>query len=122
VPHGMLTVKTADSVVRLVILCFVLVLCIIGYVVYADYQGRVDVVEAQRLGCERSKLDRAANARFQKTYIVYVEKQIEAEGVPSSIVVAAKRSLPTYEQTSAELYKRSKSNCSEVFPDARLFP
>ena len=47
----------------LVVIGMLVQLSVIVYVAYSQYQGRQDSIAHLRAGCERSKLDRADNAR-----------------------------------------------------------
>lgn len=97
------------------------------------YQARIDLVASQRAGCERGKLDRAANAEGWRTAQVAraasaaENKSISIEAVNKLIrqpvspgdgfdLIAARR----YHKITTELTKRSRINCAEAFPDATL--
>ena len=96
--------------VKLLIVGMVVQLGVIGYVLYSSYQGRVDLINAQRHGCVRGKLDRRANARGWRT--------------------AQHRSLSQHQPRFSKIYNgiasgldaRSRIDCTKVFPSASLLP
>jgi hypothetical protein len=49
--------------VRLVALQLLVQVLLIGLVLWSSYSARHNLVDSQRAGCERGKLDRAASAR-----------------------------------------------------------
>lgn len=129
-----LSSKQGASVVKLLIAGMVCFLLLVGYVFFQAYQGRTDLVNSQRAGCERAKLDRAANAEGWRTAqtarlrtlaetmhisfdaVKQVLKQKPSSGdLPD--LVAARR----YDSIAAGLEDRSRINCTEAFPDAKIF-
>lgn len=74
-----------------------------------SFQGRADLVQSQREGCSRGKLDRAANAEGWRI----AEAARRAEGQTD---VAAR-----YARIAASLEARAKINCAERFPDPGPF-
>lgn len=117
-----ITTTTATKIVRLILLVLVLLLVLIGYVFFQAYDNRVEVVDNQRRGCERGKLDRRDNARFQMAQAQYVHKVVLAQSVKNDVKKAARTAVKTFDKTSANLSKRSKIDCTKAFPDARIFP
>lgn len=107
---------------------------VIGYVFYQSYAGRESVVDASRLGCERSKLDREANAIGWRTaetareHSVAQELHISLKKVKQLVktkrgvndvpdLVAARE----YDRIAKGLEVRSRISCSLAFPKAGLF-
>lgn len=102
--------STAQKLALLILATLCLQLFMIGYVFYANYQGRVDTVKAQRAGCERSKLDRGANASGWRI----AEAARRADGQHA----VAHR----YSKIAGGLEFRSRIPCARAFPKASLFP
>lgn len=105
-----MTDRVAHILARLLVIGMLINLGVIGYVFYSSYQGRVNVVKAQRAGCERSKLDRAANASGWR----HAQSARNASG---DFEVAK-----FYGRIADGLEQRSRVACDEVFPRATLFP
>lgn len=120
---------------RLVVLCFVLLGCALAYSFVTGYQGRKDLVESQRAGCARGKLDRAANARgwraaetarlsslSRELDITYAAAEamlvVKPHAVDHSDLVAAR----LYNDIAFGLEKRSRIDCLKEFPEAGLIP
>jgi hypothetical protein len=98
------------KIVRFGICVLVMFLLVIGYVFYQSYQGRADLVQSQRFGCERGKKDRNANARGWRI----AEKARVAEG---ELDVAEQ-----YRKIAAGLERRGRIDCVKAFPKAGLLP
>jgi hypothetical protein len=107
-PH--LTTQQGSQLVIYLILALCLQLSGIGYVFYTSYAGRVDLVNAQRSGCERSKLDRQSNA------IGWRIAQ-DARRASGDIAVSIR-----YGDIAYDLERRSELDCTTVYPDARWIP
>lgn len=99
-----------EALAKLVFIGMIVQLFVIGYVFYSGYERRVDTVTAQRGGCERAKLDRAANASGWRI-------AEDARRAAGQIEVADK-----YGALASDLEARSQVDCSVAFPDATLFP
>jgi Tfp pilus assembly protein PilO len=130
-----ISAKTGRSLAKLVIACFLVMLVVVVWVGYVNYQGRQNLVTAQRAGCERAKLDREANAQgwraaeaarleslAQDLDISYATAQTLVEQDPKSNdppdLVAARK----YNKIASGQEKRSKIDCAQAFPDASLIP
>lgn len=124
-----MTSETGRKLVTLFIGLMVLFLVLVGYVAYDSHVGRHDLIDSQRSGCERAKLDRknnivgwqtAQNARMQAAAkelglsLNRVEPMLFADPKSDDIpdLVAARR----YYRITIELEKTSKINCKEAFP------
>lgn len=134
----MTTYVSADlggKIVKLVIGCMLTILLIFVYVIWQSYEGRVDLVNAQRASCARGKFDRRDNAKGWRTAEkARLSTLAEAQNVSYNTVkdlivldpkpddppdlVAARR----YAHISASLESRSRISCTEAFPDASLIP
>lgn len=108
--------KEHVELMRLLVL--VLLVAAVGI---GEYTGRVDLVEAQRAGCERLKQDRVDNAAGWRV----------AEGGRRRAALLATspaehddalRNAEEWAAVAVALEKRSHVNCSEVYPDAPLLP
>lgn len=118
----MVSNETLTKLIKLVIAVMAMQLFIVGYVFYTGYQGRVGIVNNQRAGCNRGKLDRIDNAAFQRAHKLYIDRVVLAASVKADVKAAARDAVETYNQTAANLTKRSLIDCSKAFPDARLIP
>lgn len=103
--------------------CVLLVMLGIVVFVYAQsYEGRVQLIDSQRSGCERGKLDRAVNAtgwaaaRDARLATAHDLKALAGERVSASLAAAV------YQRIVTSLNARAHINCSSVFPDASLLP
>lgn len=115
-----LTKETGEKLTRLVIGCMVCMALVVAYVWYAGYQGRDNLVQSQRAGCERGKLDRIDNAAFQRAHKKYIDRVVLAQSVKEDVKRAAREAVKTYNKTAASLSKRSKIDCSKAIPKAEL--
>lgn len=102
--------KMLFSLAKLIFLCMVVQLLVILYVGWSSYSGRQDLVESQRNGCNRGKMDRAANARGWRI----AEAARRAEG--QEVVAEA------YQNIAEGLEERARIDCIDAFPKARIVP
>lgn len=102
--------ETGQKLVQLMIFGMICLLVVVGYVFWQSYAGRSDLVESQRSGCARGKLDRVVNARGWRI----AEAARRAEG---QIKVANQ-----YKGIAQSLEERGHIDCTVVFPNARFFP
>lgn len=100
----------AFSLAKLIIIGMIVQLAVIGYVFYQSYQGRADVVDSQRGGCERGKLDRIDNA---KAWRIAQRRAFSQSQIIYSI---------EYSDVAARLEKRSRIDCVTEFPKAGFLP
>lgn len=135
-----MTNKAGTRLVKLFIGGMILFLVLVAIVFAQSYFGRNDLADSeeraqvaliasQRAGCERSKLDRKANASGWRTAqaarlrsladqldISYksVQQLVAQDPTPDDPgdLVAARK----YNALATELEKRSKINCAEAFP------
>lgn len=121
-PDTAMTRRTAKLLVRLIIIGLLVQLAMICYVFYSAYQRRVDAVADNRAGCERNKLDRADNARFQTAQTGYIASVTGALSVKEDVKTAARKAIVVFRQTSADLNERARIDCTKAFPDPTLFP
>lgn len=98
------------KVVRLMIGAMICLLLVVAYVFYQSYEGRANVVTAQRAACERGKKDRNANAEGWRI----AQAARNADGQTE---VARK-----YSKIAAGLERRGRINCEKAFPKAGLIP
>jgi hypothetical protein len=99
--------------VRLVALQLLVQVLLIGLVLWSSYSARHNLVDSQRAGCERGKLDRAASARGWRI----AQDARLAEG---NVGVAR-----AYAAIAGELESRSRLDCASVYPQPpliQLFP
>lgn len=78
--------------------------------------AQVELVQMQRAGCERSKLDRADNAAAWTAHRTYIESVTRAASVKEDVKRAARHAARTYRRVAASLTKRSQIDCSVAFP------
>jgi hypothetical protein len=98
------------NLAKLIMLGMFVQLMVILYVFFSGYFDRVDLVDSQRAGCERGKLDRIANAQGWRI--------AQDARIASGDYVVAHR----YGTLARDLEARSKIDCRDVYPDARLIP
>lgn len=134
-PNRPISNKTAASLTKLLMIIGVVVLAMWGYVLYQSYQGRVDLIKAERGGCARGKLDRSDNAKGWRAAEVarldaFMSKQHltakEAHKIlfqkrkpndPPDLVAAWK-----YDRIANSLERRSRISCVKAFPNASFLP
>lgn len=119
-PH--MTRQTASHLVVFIMIGMFILLAVVVYVGYTSYEGRRQLVFTQRLGCERSKLDRMSNAAFQRAHTKYINRVTSAKSVKEDVKRAAREAVLTFEQTSYDLSQRAKIDCKQAFPKASLIP
>lgn len=101
---------TALKFIKLVLLILVIQVFLIGFVLWQSYEERVHLIDAQRASCERSKLDRKANA--------YGWRIAEQARLRSGQVATAY----DYSNLAVGLESRSRVNCHRAFPKASIIP
>jgi hypothetical protein len=104
---------------KLATLVIILLLVQVTMVIWVNNEaneGRSALVDSQRDGCERSKLDRKATSNFQNTHSEYIRKVTGAASVKEDVKEAAREALKVYRKTSASLNSRANINCKEAFP------
>jgi len=102
--------RTALEMVKLVIIGMLIQLGVMMFVWYSDYHQRSELVTAQRAACERSKLDREANAEGWR--IAQVARKDTGD-----FIVSAR-----YAHIAFGLESRSRIVCADKFPKAGLLP
>jgi hypothetical protein len=100
-----LTRQQRAILIRFVATMLVSVLALFVMTLLSSYQTRVAIVNTQRSGCERGKLDRSANARAWRE----AEKARTRDGDLDTAAI--------YKSVAEGLEKRSKLKCSTTFPD-----
>lgn len=88
-------------------------LVVLAYLVLSSYGGRVEQRNSTVAGCERGKLDRAANAAGWRT----AETARRASGTPNDLIAAAR-----YDRIASGLETRSRIDCAVAFPKPSLLP
>lgn len=78
--------------------------------------SRSAIVDSQRAGCERGKLDRSANADGWTAHQRYIEAVLEASSVKGDVKEAARRAIGTYMRISGDLRRRARIECAAQFP------
>lgn len=94
----------------LIVIGMIVQLSVIFYVFYAGYEGRKDLVNSQRAGCKRGKLDRGANAAGWRI-------AQSARMADNQFAVAAR-----YSQIAGGLEERSRIDCAKAYPKASIIP
>jgi hypothetical protein len=105
-----MTRSAGYNLALLVLVAMIVQLFVISYVFYQSYQGRLEVVYAQRIGCERNKLDRNDNAAGWRI----AEAARRAEG---QIGVANQ-----YAHIASGLEARSRIDCVKAYPNPGVLP
>lgn len=87
------------------------------YWVYQENENsRTNLIDSQRRGCERSKMDRSDNAKFQRAHTRYINKVTGAQSVKEDVKKAARQARSVFLSTSQKLTLRSRIDCKEAFP------
>lgn len=89
---------------------------VLYYVWSESNTARNDLIKSNREGCERSKLDRRDNAKFQIAQRKYINKVTAARSVKEDVKKAARDAKDVFVKTSASLNRRANINCKEAFP------
>lgn len=134
-PNTALTRGQGTKLARLIMIGFGVGILVIAYVVYQSYEGRVDLINSQRIGCNRGKLDRQANAEGWRAA---EEARIASLALSSKITINQARALVKqprkpddppdltaawrYDRIAAGLEKRSRIVCEEAYPSASFLP
>lgn len=88
----------------------------------AGFEGRMDVVEANRAACERSKLDRIDDAAGWTAHRDYIQNLTQAASIKEDIKREARVVIKVYERISVDLTKRSLVDCERENPPASVVP
>jgi hypothetical protein len=102
--------QAGSHLVVLIIIGMFVQLAVVGYVFYQSYEGRVDLVRAQRAGCERSKLDSLTNAEGWR-------KAQAARAAEGDFLVAEQ-----YSSIASSLEERGHIDCAQAYPKVRIVP
>lgn len=105
----------------IVFLAFLLTI-LFAYSIIQSYEGRVNLVDNQRAGCIRGKLDRSANAQAFRAQSTYLQLVLQAQSVRRDVKSAALVNQNTQDATATELEQRARINCSEEYPSPSLSP
>lgn len=91
---------------------------------WVGYDGRLTVVDSQRIGCERGKLDRTANATAFRAQSDYLNLVLDAESVQEDVKSAARVNQAVQDASASSLESRTGDNldCRDAFPDPPLIP
>ena len=109
-PDTIFTRKSRRQFARLIIVGMFVQLACIAYVFLQSYDGRKDLIRAQRAECVRSKQDRQANAKGWRI--------AEAARRQSGQIAVANK----YRIIAVGLDARSRIGCSQAYPKARALP
>jgi hypothetical protein len=109
---------------QLILIGMAVQLVVIIYVFNSSYEGRKDLVNSQRLGCKRGKLDRADNARLARSN---ASNWRQAAGVRRadgdiSVAIVYETNARKQEAVAQSLTERARINCKIVYPNAGIFP
>lgn len=115
-PNSPLTRRMGRWLVYLVLIGMFVQLSVVVYVGVRDHQARAELINSQRRGCERGKLDRQDNADFQMAQSTYIRKVVLAKSVEEDVKTAAREARETFKRTSTSLSKRAQIDCKKVFP------
>lgn len=89
----------------------------VGLKLYADHTASA-IRAGQLVGCERGKLDRAANARAFRAQSDYLNLVIDAKSVKEDVKRAARKNQRIQDGSATSLESRSGPRliCVEVYP------
>jgi hypothetical protein len=107
-----LTHRQRRLVLRVIAVNCILTIILFLVVGMSAYRSNRDDTISKRAGCERNKLDRAANATGWRTAEVRLQAQYERDPQPSDL-----KALRKYNRIATGLEKRSRINCAKQFPD-----
>lgn len=126
---------TGRKIVRLVLLLFALLLLLWGYTLWQSYKGRVDLVHSERVGCERGKKDRKANAigwraaefarldtLAQTLHISFKEAKARLDTKPTPREVPDLVAARQYAKIASGLERRGRIDCTKAYPNASFLP
>lgn len=114
--------KTEYGLGKLIMIMLVVQLSVIAYIFYSDFQGRRNLVDSQRAGCERLKLDRQDITAVERAEEQYTH-QIAANSPTDSVeALIAEEAHTKFETAIRALTKRAQIDCAEAYPQARLLP
>ena len=102
--------ETAYLIAKLMLIIMVTQLFVLGYAFYTDYSGRKALSSAGRIGCERDRRSRIANATGWRI--------AEDARQQSGDTEVANR----YSQLAETLEEASKADCKKEFPKASIIP
>jgi hypothetical protein len=109
-------VELTHSQRRLIIRFLMLQLMVLGLilltVLLSSWQTRSDQAVNARAGCERSKLDRNANAAGWRTAQRRLQSQYDRDPQPTDL-----RALRRYRRIAQGLERRARVECAVAFPD-----
>lgn len=113
-----------DRAVKAVRWLVVLMALLILGLLWTSYDGRREIVDGQRLGCERGKLDRTAIAAAFRGQSDYLNLVLDAASVQEDVKSAARINQAIQNASASSLESRTGDNldCAEVFPAASLIP
>lgn len=116
IERGVVRRRTRLEVGRIAVLVI-----LVAAVAVTNFTGRHDLVASQRAGCARGKLDRAANARGWR--IAQHARQVTANDPAASSTerASARHAAEVYARIATGLEKRSRINCSQLFPEPGIF-
>lgn len=109
-PNTPLTRRQGGLLAKIVVIGLFANLGVIGYVFGSNYSARKSIVNGQRFGCERNKLDREANASGWR---IAQEARWKSGDISISI---------EYGKLARGLEHRAQIDCNKTYPKAKLFP
>jgi hypothetical protein len=112
-----LTHRQRELLIRFLGVMILALIVLFVTVCLASYQARLEIVKTQRVGCERGKKDRAANAAAWTAHSVYITKVTAAKSVQEDVKRAARIASRTYVGVSADLRRRAALSCKTAYPD-----
>jgi hypothetical protein len=106
----------------LILIGMIVQLSVIFYVFWSQYEGRKDNVANLRAGCERGKLDRADNARTALAAATNWRQAATVRRRDGDIGVAVTYEINAQQQedSAKSLKRRSRINCTQAYPKARI--
>lgn len=101
-----------------------LLILFIAALFWVPYQGRTELRDSQIAGCQRGKLDRAANARAFRAQADYLDLVLAASSVQQDVKTAARINQAQQDISARGLESRTGKNldCDKVFPHPTLLP
>jgi hypothetical protein len=100
----------------------VVVVAIWTFTLAQSYEGRARLVESQRIGCERNKLDRLANADGWWSAEAARMDTATDPGQEPHARSSARLAAEQYAAIGAQLEARGHIDCRDAYPAASLWP
>ncbi len=116
--------RKRDALKNLVKYMLALQIFLALFITWQSYEGRTKLVDSQRSGCERGKVDRTMISAAFEAQSDYLNLVLDAESVKKDVKDAALVNQSQQNKSATDLKSRTGLNldCTKAFPDASLLP